>query len=200
MLQTFHAMISAIVLVITSVLFLLISIVVGRAIINHRQIIGRPPVPVFFFVLAKMLVIVNLAFLLLKGLNISVYRIFNTTETTDIIALVFLLIGTTFLILSTVALNTDLIFGLSSSGDHKLQTKGVFSISRHPFYLGFIFILFSSCLFNPHYINFIAFIGAWIIHHFIMIKEEQFLAEQYGEEYVKYAKKVNRYITIQLFR
>ena len=189
-------MISAVVLILTSVLFLLISIVVGRAIISRRQIIGLPPVPLFFFVLAKMLVVVNLLFLLLKGLNITVYSIFPTTIVTDIIALVLLFIGTTVLILATVALNTDLIFGLSSSGDHKLKTKGVFAISRHPFYLGFIFILFSSCLFNPHYINFIAFIGAWIIHHFIMIKEEQYLAGQYGEEYLQYAKKVKRYITI----
>jgi len=100
----------------------------------------------------------------------------------DIIGIVFLIIGTVLLFLSTFKLNKDLIFGLSSSTDHNLHTKGVYSISRHPFYLGFIFILFSSCLFNPHYLNMLAFICAWIIHHFIMIKEEQFLYSQYGEE------------------
>jgi protein-S-isoprenylcysteine O-methyltransferase Ste14 len=142
-----------------------------------------------------MLVLVNLMFLLLKGLNINVNRIFGPAEFIDIFALAFLIIGTVLLFLSTIRLNNDLVFGLSSSEDHKLQTKGVFSISRHPFYLGFIFILFSSCLFNPNYLNILTFIGAWLIHHFIMIKEEQFLSSQYGEEYRQYAKRVKRYIS-----
>ena len=188
-------MISTLVLIISLLLILLITAVVLRSIIKKQQIIGRPPIPVVFFLLAKMLVLVNLTFLLLKGLNINVYRIFVPVIYTDIIALVFLITGAVVLFISTFKLNKDLVFGLSSSEDHKLQTKGIYSLSRHPFYLGFIFILFSSCLFNPHYINILAFAGAWIIHHFIMIKEEQFLSSQYGEEYRQYVKKVKRYIT-----
>ena len=188
-------MISTIVLIISLLLIFLIAVVIVRSIINKQQIIGRPPIPVFFFILAKILVLVNLIFLLLKGLNINVYRIFAPIEFIEIIALVFLIIGTVILFLSTIRLNNDLVFGLSSSKDHKLQTRGVFSISRHPFYLGFIFILFSSCLFNPNYLNILSFIGAWIIHHFIMIKEEQFLSSQYGEEYRQFTKRVKRYIS-----
>jgi protein-S-isoprenylcysteine O-methyltransferase Ste14 len=188
-------MISAVVLIISLLLILLITVIIIRSIIKKQQIIGRPPIPLLFFILAKILVFVNLTFLFLKGLNIQVYRIFPPVEFLDFIALAFLIIGTVLLFLSTIRLNNDLIFGLSSSEDHKLQTKGVFSISRHPFYLGFIFILFSSCLFIPHYLNFLAFFGAWVIHHFIMIKEEQFLSSQYGEEYIQYAKRVKRYIS-----
>ena len=188
-------MISTLVLIISFLIFFLITAVVVRSIFKKQQIIGRPPIPVFFFILAKMLVLVNLVFLLLKGLNINVHRIFAPVEFIDIIALIFLFVGTVLLYLTTIKLNNDLVFGLSSSEDHKLQTKGVFSISRHPFYLGFIFILFSSCLFTPNYLNILAFIGAWIIHHFIMIKEEQFLISQYGEEYRQYAKRVKRYIS-----
>jgi protein-S-isoprenylcysteine O-methyltransferase Ste14 len=189
-------MIATIVLIISLLLILLIAFVVMRAIIKKQQIIGKPAVPVVFFLLAKMLVIVNLTFLLLKGLNINVYRIFEPDIYIDVIALGFLIIGAVILFISTFKLNKDLVFGLSSSEDHKLQTKGIYSISRHPFYLGFICILFSSCLFNPHYINILAFMGAWIIHHFIMIKEEQYLSSQYGEEYRQYAKRVKRYITL----
>jgi protein-S-isoprenylcysteine O-methyltransferase Ste14 len=188
-------MISTIVLIISLLLIFLIAVVIVRSIIKNQQIIGRPPIPLFFFILAKILVLINLIFLLLKGLNINVDSIFTPIEFIDIIALAFLIIGTVLLIFSTIRLNNDLVFGLSSSEDHKLQTRGVFSISRHPFYLGFIFILFSSCLFNPHYLNILAFIGAWIIHHLIMIKEEQFLMSLYGEEYRQYAKRVKRYIS-----
>jgi protein-S-isoprenylcysteine O-methyltransferase Ste14 len=190
-------MISTIVLIDSLLLILLITAVVLRSIIKKQQIIGRPPVPVVFFLLAKILVLVNLTFLLFKGLNINVNRIFVPVLSSDIIALVFLITGTVILFISTFKLNKDLIFGLSTSEGHKLQTNGIFSISRHPFYLGFILILFSSCLFNPHYINILAFAGAWIIHHFIMIKEEQFLISQYGEEYRQYKKRVKRYISFK---
>lgn len=188
-------MIATIVLIISALLILLITSVIFRAIIKKQQIIGRPPIPVVYFVLAKLLVVVNLTFLLLKGLNINVNGIFVPVGFVDIIALVFLIFGTLMLFLSTFKLNNDLVFGLSSSENHHLQTKGIYSFSRHPFYLGFIFILFSSCLFNPHYINILAFIGAWIIHHFIMIREEQFLLSQYGDEYRQYSIRVNRYVT-----
>jgi len=188
-------MISTIVLIITLLLISLIIVVVLRSIIKQQQIFGRPPIPLVFFILAKMLVLVNLTFLLLKGLDINVYRIFTQFVYIDVLALFFLIIGTIILFISTFKLNKDLVFGLSSSEDHKLQTTGIYSISRHPFYLGFIFILFSSCLFSPHYINILAFAGAWIIHHFIMIKEEQFLNAQYGEKYRQYAKRVKRYLS-----
>jgi len=189
-------MIASIVLIICVLLFTLVAFIITRAIIEKQQIIGRPPIPVAYFLLAKLLVVVNLTFLLLKGLNIDVYNIFTPVDYIEIIALVFLIIGTIVLLLSTFKLNKDLVFGLSSSENHQLQTKGIYSISRHPFYLGFIFILFSSCLLNPHYLNILAFLGAWIIHHFIMIMEEQFLSTRYGDEYSQYKKRVNRYLTL----
>lgn len=189
-------MISKIVLLISLLLIFLVAVVVGRAIIRKQQIFGRPPIPVVFFILAKTLVIVNLVFLLFKGLNLDINRLFFFSVFIDIIALAFLITGTAILFLSTIKLNKDLVFGLSSSETHQLQTQGIYSVSRHPFYLGFIFILFSSCLFTPHYINILAFIGAWIIHHFIMIREEKFLSEQYGEKYSQYTKRVNRYISL----
>ena len=189
-------MVETIVLIISLLLFLLVIAIVSRSIIKKQSIIGRPPIPAFYFILAKLLVLINLIFLLLRGLNISTYRVFDRVGFIDLIALTLLIIGAVLVFLSTFQLNNDLIFGLSTSKNHKLHTKGIFSISRHPFYLGFIFILFSSCLFNPHFINICAFLGAWFIHHLIMIKEEEFLSVQYGEEYRQYAKKVRRYITL----
>ena len=189
-------MVATIVLVIFFLLVLFIATIILRAIINKQQIIGRPPIPVLYFILAKMLVVVNLTFLLSRGLNIGVFRIFPPAGFIDIAALVVLITGTIILFLSTFKLKSDLVFGLSSSDKHKLQTNGIYSLCRHPFYLGFIFILFSSCLLVPHYLNILAFLGAWIIHHFIMIKEEEYLGRQYGDEYIQYSKKVKRYLTL----
>lgn len=181
-----------------SVFFLLLTFVIVRAIITRQKIIGKPPIPVLYFILAKFLVLINLTFLVMNCLQINVNRIFDPPLFFEIMALSFLFIGVVLIFLSTFRLNKDLIFGLTDTQTHKLQTKGIYSLSRHPFYLGFIFILFSSCLFTPNYINIFAFIGTWFIHHFIMIEEEKFLESMYGDEYKNYIKKVNRYINIKL--
>jgi protein-S-isoprenylcysteine O-methyltransferase Ste14 len=189
-------MIETTVLILTLFLLTLIMAVIGRALINGRQIFGKPPIRVFYFILAKLLVGINLAFLLMSGLKISVQGIFEPFLLVKIIAIALLITGIGSLLLSTLQLNKDLIFGLSSTSNHCLQTTGVYSLSRHPFYIGFIFILLSSSLLNPHWLNIVAFAGAWIIHHFIMIAEERFLVSKYGETYNAYSLQVKRYIFI----
>lgn len=174
----------------------LMATIFGDARAKKRKIFGRPPIPVVLFILAKLLVVVNLAFLLLKGFGVGVLGIFIPALWLQIVALVFLAAGTVLLFLTTIQLRKDLIFGLSSSSDHTLHTGGIYSFSRHPFYLGFLFVLFASCLLMPHFINIVSFVGTWVLHHFIMNREEQFLTTQYGEKYGQYMHKVNRYITI----
>ena len=139
-------MINIIVLCFTLVLFLLVISIVTRGILQKIPVFGHPPIPVFFFVLAKLLVLSNLCFLILYTTEINFYRLFQPALFLEIIAIAFLSLGTTILIITTFQLNKDLIFGLPKANEHKLQTKGLYSLSRHPFYLGFIFILFSSCL------------------------------------------------------
>ena len=69
-------MLAKIVLFITVFLILYIASILARTIVKKQQIIGRPPIPVGFFLLAKMLVAINLVFLLLKGLELNVRLIF----------------------------------------------------------------------------------------------------------------------------
>ena len=168
-----------------------------RAIISKQKIIGKPPIPVLFFIIAKLFVLVNLMFLVTHGLQIKVEQYFEPPVFIEVIALLALFAGVVLIFLSTLQLNKDLIFGLSDSTSHKLQTNGIYALSRHPFYLGFIFILFSSCLFTPNYANFNAFAGAWFLHHLIMIEEEKSLESKYGNEYRHYKNDVNRYLNLK---
>ncbi len=107
-------MLAKIVLFITVFLILYIASILARALVKKQQIIGRPPIPVGFFLLAKILVLVNLSFLLLKGLERNVRLIFVPSLAVDILALVFLSGGTIVLVLAAFQLNKDLVFGLSS--------------------------------------------------------------------------------------
>jgi protein-S-isoprenylcysteine O-methyltransferase Ste14 len=192
-------MIETISLILTCIFFLLVITVVLRAIISKQKIIGKPPIPVLFFIIAKVFVLVNLMFLVTHGFQIKVEQYFDPPVFVEIIALFALFAGVVLIFLSTLQLNKDLIFGLSDSTSHKLQTGGIYALSRHPFYLGFIFILFSSCLFTPNYANYFAFAGAWFLHHLIMIEEEKSLEANYGDEYRHYKNKVHRYINLKLW-
>ena len=86
-------MVEIIVLTVTLSIILLVIFVVSRAIIKKHEIFGRPPIPLLFFILAKMLVLINLSFLFMKGLKINVFRIFEPVLYIELIALALLVIG-----------------------------------------------------------------------------------------------------------
>jgi protein-S-isoprenylcysteine O-methyltransferase Ste14 len=167
-----------------------------ESIVKKQKIFGRPSIPIVFFTMAKIFPFIILTFLLLRGVNIRIPVVVDFPLYVDIIALIMILPGLILIGLCYFKLKEDLIFGLSDSKTHRLQTNGVYAISRHPFYMGFLLILISSALFVPNIFNIILLAITWILHHFIMIKEEEFLTSKYGEEYKEYSRKVNRYITI----
>ena len=189
-------MIEIIILIVTSLLFLMVLVMIVESMVKKQQIFGRPSIPIVFFSMAKICPLLILLFLLLNGLHIQIPTIFVFPEVVDYIALILLFLGLILAELTSFKLKKDLVFGLSDSKSHQLQTKGVYSFSRHPFYLGFLLILISSVLFVPNIFNIILLAISWILHHLIMIKEEEFLTSKYGDEYKEYSKKVNRYITI----
>jgi protein-S-isoprenylcysteine O-methyltransferase Ste14 len=184
-------------LILFCLLILFLAAVVVQQLLKGQALLGKPPVPLVLFVLAKGCVVVNIVFLFLRGLGFRNFSLFAPPLWISVIALLLIGMGILLLFFSSIALKKDLIFGLPGEQLNMLQTKGVYSFSRHPFYLGFIFILFSSCLLYPNIVNILAFITAWTIHHFIMKKEEEFLEKQYGDEYREYKTRVNRYITFK---
>jgi protein-S-isoprenylcysteine O-methyltransferase Ste14 len=189
-------MIEIIILIVTSLLFLMVLVMIVESMVKKQQIFGRPSIPIVFFSMAKICPFIMLLFLLLKGLHVQIPTIIDFSEIMDYIALALLFLGLTLAELTSFKLKKDLVFGLSDSKSHQLQTKGVYSYSRHPFYMGFLLILISSVLLVPNIFNIILLAISWILHHWIMIKEEEFLTTKYGEEYKAYSSKVNRYITI----
>jgi protein-S-isoprenylcysteine O-methyltransferase Ste14 len=177
-------------------MFIIVSITIGKAILNKQPIFGRPAIPLLFFMLAKIFAFTILVFLLLRGFNVHMEVVYSLPVFFNYIALAFLFTGVTLVCLTSFRLKSDLIFGLSDSTKHTLQTGGVYSISRHPFYIGFLLVLMSSVLFIPNIFNIILFTFTWILHHFIMNKEEEHLTLRYGEEYKRYMTKVKRYVII----
>ena len=74
-------------------------------------------------------------------------------------------------------------------------TSGMYSYSRNPIYLAFNFVPIGLGIFFNNLLVLVSFIPAAIILYFISIKkEERYLEEKFGDEYLEYKKNVRRWL------
>ena len=78
---------------------------------------------------------------------------------------------------------------------NKLVTSGIFKYSRNPMYLGMLMIVISTSIF---YLNIYSILTPLLfilwINKFQIKREEEFLIEKFGDEYLSYKKKTRRWI------
>ncbi|MBW8360287.1 MAG: isoprenylcysteine carboxylmethyltransferase family protein [Weeksellaceae bacterium] len=72
-----------------------------------------------------------------------------------------------------------------------LNTTDIYSIVRHPLYLGNFLMWFGPALLTGHFWFIIAFVlFYWVYYERIMYAEEQFLRRKFGEQYLEWAENV----------
>lgn len=77
----------------------------------------------------------------------------------------------------------------------ELNVTGIYSLVRHPLYLGNFFMWFGPVLFLRSTIAIIVFILIyWLYYERIMFAEEQFLRRKFGDIYDKWSEKVSSII------
>ena len=78
---------------------------------------------------------------------------------------------------------------------NRLVTSGIYKYSRNPMYLGLFMIVISSSIFylNIYSILTPLFFYLWI-NRFQIKREEVFLTEKFGKDYLSYKKKTRRWI------
>jgi protein-S-isoprenylcysteine O-methyltransferase Ste14 len=75
-----------------------------------------------------------------------------------------------------------------------MNMEGLYRISRNPMYIAY-FVYFLGCVFLTRSWVLLALIIAFqISSHWIILSEERWCIQQFGEEYLKYMKKVRRYL------
>lgn len=75
-----------------------------------------------------------------------------------------------------------------------MNLAGVYRVSRNPMYVAY-FISFLGCAFLTHsWILLVVLIVFQVSAHWIILSEERWCVEKFGEEYIKYMKKVRRYV------
>ena len=105
------------------------------------------------------------------------------------------ILGTVVFITSVITMKDSWRAGVPQTDKTELVTSGIYQISRNPAFLGFDLVYIGILLMFFNWLLFVLSIFAIIMFHLqIVYVEESFLAKSFGEEYLVYKKRVNRYL------
>ena len=78
---------------------------------------------------------------------------------------------------------------------NRLVTSGIFKYSRNPMYLGMLMIIISTSIFYLNIYSILTpFLFVFWINKFQIKREEAFLAEKFGKEYLSYKNKTRMWL------
>lgn len=143
-------------------------------------------------------VVFGIPFLLSLGIQIIIPLSFSQRASNQI----FLFVGVALVILSIV------IIGLArrelarfrqptdpGQPTSMIVKTGIFSISRNPLYLGAATLFFGLALTLNNLWSLLTLLLSIIIcHYMLIIPEEKYLGEKFGDKYIEYAKTVSRWV------
>lgn len=104
-------------------------------------------------------------------------------------------LGVAVFILAVITMRDSWRAGVSKEEKTELVTSGIFQISRNPAFLGFdmLYVGILLMFFNIP-LCILSLLGGLLFHLQIVNVEEDFLLQEFGEEYVQYKKSVCRYL------
>ena len=157
------------------------------------ELYGKPALPGFLVLFAKFAVVLPFAFTVI---NLSGTKIPSIGTSGIIIGFgnFLIFVATIFLVLSLDHLGRFTKMGLPVNDTIRLQTAGIYRISRNPMYLGLMLLSVGSIMMIPNILAIISGLSGIILHHLIILKEERFLKARFGQEYIDYQSKTRRYL------
>lgn len=107
-----------------------------------------------------------------------------------IIGLILIVFGAIFWASAVLKSRID-----DSIRNNQLVTTGIYGIVRHPIYAAFLYAITGLIFIANNLILLILPLIYWLILSLAMTKtEEKWLIDLYGDDYLNYSKKVNRFI------
>jgi len=138
----------------------------------------------------------------LLGKERVAYWVYQISNITFFIYLCFLRITTDSFWLSIglviyglgILLCIGSILNFAKPKENGINVTGLYRISRNPMYIAY-FVYFLGCvLLTRSWILFAILLVFQISAHWIILSEERWCIEKFGEEYITYMRKVRRYI------
>ncbi|MDO4517495.1 MAG: isoprenylcysteine carboxylmethyltransferase family protein [Bacillota bacterium] len=103
-------------------------------------------------------------------------------------------LGAAVFLCSVLTMGTNWRAGVSETDRTELVTQGIYQISRNPAFLGFDLVYLGVLLMFFNWVLFaVSLFAVLMLHLQIVNVEEDFLIETFGQDYLVYQKKVNRY-------
>ncbi len=118
---------------------------------------------------------------------------FFDSEVISWIGVFFCLAGLLLLLWSLVSFGQSFRVGIDTDHPDKLITTGIFAFSRNPIYVAFAFILLGQFLVFSNWILLVYISAAIWLFHRQVLREEDYLQEHYGKEYLEYCDRVRKY-------
>lgn len=153
--------------------------------------IGKSPIAVPALVLGKVAMAASLSFFLMKT-HLSGSLLYDNALIGGI-GTWLSIGGLAIVVLGFIDLGRSVSVGLPREAT-VLKTGGIHRITRNPLYLGGFLACAGSCLYCTHLLNILLCLLTVMIHHRIVLKEEGFLEERFGRQWLEYKQKVPRYL------
>jgi len=77
-----------------------------------------------------------------------------------------------------------------------LVTGGIYARMRHPIYVGFDLLFVGTCLVLQRFVFLFLALAMAPLLHTVMLREERFLTELYGDAYRDYCSRIGRYFSL----
>ncbi len=174
------------------ILFLAVLFRTGMT-FRHKNIDmdGEPPIGRTVFYLSKYSIV--LVWLAMALRSWDVILPIEMTQAFKWPALFLWISGFALLFLGRLGLGSSFRIG-SPKEDTRLKVDGLFSLSRNPMYVGVYTTLLASVLYTSNPLILFVAIFIIVIHHRIVLAEEQFLQKVFGDEFLRYCGRVRRYL------
>ncbi len=138
-------------------------------------LIGKEKVAYIFYQLSTSLIFIYLCFLKI-----------NTDQRWLYIGLLTYGLGILLCFIST--------WDFAKPSEKGINLKGLYLISRNPIYIAY-FIFFMGCVLLTQSLILLGIVIAFQISaHWIILSEERWCIQKFGDEYINYMKNVRRYI------
>lgn len=160
---------------------------------NGRELFGRPTMNMLVQMTGKFSLFVSVLILPAAAFT-GQFMMFGPAAWMIWLAVVVSFIAMFFLSLSILQMGKYTKMGLPAKDEIQLQTNGIYAVSRNPMYLGLFLLSVASNLFAPSFLNMVTAMLGICVHHFIILHEEQFLAQNFQNRWYAYRTKVRRYL------
>jgi len=166
----------------------------GMASLRRRKIDmeGRAPIGKTVFLLSKLAMIVPWAAMALQafGADLSPVRVPPLLRWMSVALWIS---GWAFVLAGRLGLGSSFRVGCPNE-ETALRIDGVFRLSRNPMYLGLNATMLAAALYTLNLLVLIVGAAITVVHHRIILAEEECLQKMFGRGYEEYRGRVGRYL------